>query len=54
MIMKLSSEPPRFMPMWTVCHGNPLPVQENGECLSKVSVFNVAQINIMSVSVTDL
>ena len=31
----------------------PLP-DENGECLSEVSVFNVAQINTVSVSVTDL
>ena len=32
----------------------PLPAQENGECLSEVSIFNVAQINTVSVSVTDL
>ena len=32
----------------------PLPAQENGECMSEVSVFNVAQINTVSVSVTEL
>ena len=32
----------------------PLPAQENSECLSEVSTFNVAQINTVSVSVTDL
>ena len=32
----------------------PLPAQENGECMSEVSMFNVAQINAVSVSVTEL
>ena len=32
----------------------PLPAKENGECLSEVSLFNVAQINTVSVSVTEL
>ena len=32
----------------------PLPAQENGECMSEVSMFNVAQINTVSVSVTEL
>ena len=32
----------------------PLPAQGNGECMSEVSVFNVAQINTVSVSVTEL
>ena len=42
----------------TKAHANvdslPLPAQENGECMSEVSVFNVARINTVSVSVTEL
>jgi len=42
------------MQMQMVSQDYPLPTQDDGESLSEVSVFNVSQINTLSVSVVYL
>ena len=54
MITQLNLDPPRLTLMLMASPGLPLPTQDEGEFLSKVLMFNVSQINVLSVSVVEM
>ena len=54
MIAQLNLGLPKLTLMLISLFRLPLPIHDEGECLSEVSVFNVSQINVLSVSVVEM